>query len=356
MHVRITGLSTANPPLRLSQEEVYRAYLEHLSLSEKARALLYRFLIENRSIGQRYFAMERITDALDNDPEVLIARYRRFGVPMAVQAARGALAEAGLVPEEVDALVVNTCTGYLCPGLTSYVAEELGLRPDLRPFDLMGMGCGGAIPNLETAYNHLQVHPGHTVLSIAVEVCTATIYFSEDPDILLSNSLFGDGAAAVVLTNREEGAGLLRLRSFASGLFPEHRRYLRYITQDARLRNVLSPRVPVLGARHAREVIGRLLGQAGLSPAEVAHWIVHPGGASVIDALQEALDLPDGAVEPARRVLHQYGNMSSASVLFVLEEVRRRHAPQAGDLGVLSSFGAGFSAFAALVEFDPPAG
>ena len=232
-------------------------------------------------------------------------------------------------------------------------AEELGLRPDLHPLDLMGMGCGGAIPNLETAYNYLQVHPERHALSIAVEVCTATIYFSEDPDILLSNALFGDGAAAVVLTNREGAAGLARLCAFASGLFPEHRRYLRYVTTGGRLRNVLSPRVPVLGARHAKEVIERLLGSAGLSPEEITHWIIHPGGASVIDALQKVLHLPDRAVEPARRVLYEYGNISSASVLFVLDEVRRRQHHQAGDLGVLCSFGAGFSAFAALVEWEP---
>jgi alkylresorcinol/alkylpyrone synthase len=350
MDVRIVGVGTANPPLRLSQEEIYQAYIETLDLSEQAQSLLKRFFVENRSIAFRYFGMDELTDALSNSQDELIARYQRFGVPMAVRAAQAALSEAGLSPEDVDALAINTCTGYLCPGLTSYVAEELDLRKDVRPYDLMGMGCGGAIPNLETAHNYLQVHPDQNVLSIAVEVCTATIFFSESPDILLSNAIFGDGAAAIVLTNRPGGTGI-RIRDFGSGLFPEHRKYLQYITEDGRLRNVLSLRVPVLGSRHGQEVIDRLLSSQGLDYEDIAHWIVHPGGESVINAFQKALDLPDKAMQPARAVLHDYGNMSSASVLFVLEQVRRNHNPQVGDLGVLCSFGAGFSAFAALVEF-----
>lgn len=350
MDVRIVGLGTANPPLRVSQKEAFDAYVHFLPLSEKARSLLERIFVANRSIGFRYFGMDSLADALKDSQDELIARYRKFAVPVSVEAARKALDEAGLTPDDIDALVVNTCTGYLCPGLTSYIAEALPLKKSVWPFDLQGMGCGGAIPNLRTAYSYLLSHPDGRVLTVTVEICTATLFFDEAPDILISNALFGDGAAATVLSNGA-GEGGIRLRGFSAGLFPEDRHHLHYRTEKSKLRNVLSKEVPAVGARHGREVIHRLLAEHGLTQQDVDHWIIHPGGARVLDAFQEAMGLPDHALQPSRTVLYNYGNMSSASVLFVLDEVRRSRNPRPGEVGVMCSFGAGFSAFAALVEF-----
>ncbi len=347
--IRLIGLGTAVPALRLSQEEIYQAYISEMPLSAEARHLLRHIMIENRAIGFRHLGMDKLNDTLTETQDALIARYRRFAVPIGTAAARAALNQAQLPPEAVDALVVNSCTGYLCPGLTSYLAQELGLRRDIHPFDLQGMGCGGALPNLETAAGWLQLHPEATVLSIAVEICTATLYFSEEPDVLISNAIFGDGAAAALLTARP-GPGP-RLHSFTAGLYPEDRDYLHYRTENSRLRNVLSVRVPALGGRHARQVIEQLLQKTGLRPEEIAHWIIHPGGEKVLDAVEQTLELPPSALALSRQVLYNYGNMSSPSLLFVLEETLRSRRPRAGDRAVLCSFGAGFSTFAALMEF-----
>jgi predicted naringenin-chalcone synthase len=348
--VRIAGLGTATPPLRVAQEETYEAYVDMLPLSEKAKALLQRVFVANNSIGFRHFGMESLADVLRTSQDELIARYQKYAVQTAVEAAEHALESAGLVPDDVDAIVVNSCTGYLCPGLTSYVAEALGLRSEIRPYDLQGMGCGGAVPNLETAYNYLQAHQGRDVLSIAVEICSATIFHGEAPDLLISNALFGDGAAAAVLTNRAGHDGPC-LTGFASGLYPQDRQHLYYRTEQSRLRNVLSVEVPAVGARRAEEVIGRLLDESGVAQGDVDHWILHPGGQKVIDSLQAALCLPDEAVLASRRVLYEFGNMSSASVLFVLEDVLGSAQPRPGEIGVMCSFGAGFGVYAALVEF-----
>jgi len=350
MDVRMMELGTANPPLQVSQEESYQAYVNFLPLSDKAKSLLKRIFVGNRSIGFRHFGMDALADVFQDSQDELIARYKRFGVRVAVEAADKALNNAGLTPDDIDAVVVNSCTGYLCPGLTSYVAEALPLREDVRPFDLQGMGCGGALPNMETAYNFLQTHPDSNVLSIAVEICSATLFFSEAPDILVSNALFGDGAAAAVLTNRPEN-GRIRVKGFSAGLFPQDRQHLHYRTENSKLRNVLSQQVPIVGARRGKQVIDRLLAENGLTYQGITHWIVHPGGEKVLDAFQRALNLPDEALLASRAVLYNYGNMSSATVLFVLEEVLRKHTPQPGDVGLLCSFGAGFSAFAGLLEF-----
>lgn len=350
MDIRIIGLGTATPPLRVTQREVYDTYVRMLPLSPKAHDLLQQVLLQNDSIAWRHMAMGSLEECvLENTQDQLIARYKRHAVPVSAEAAHKALAQAGLSPAELDAIVVNTCTGYLCPGLTSYVAQELGLRRDVHPFDLQGMGCGGALPGLETASNYLQVHPGHNVVAIAVEMCTATIFFNEEPGVLISNCIFGDGAAAAVLTSRP-GEGGLRVVGFTSGLYPEYRDYLYYATEDARLKNVLSPRVPNIGAKCGKQVIDNLLERHGLDYNHIAHWAVHPGGQKVIDAFQRALKLPDAAMAASRAVLRNFGNISSASVLFVLDEILRESNVQRGDRILMCSFGAGFTAFAGLLE------
>jgi predicted naringenin-chalcone synthase len=348
--VRIVALGTANPPLRVPQEETFEAYTTLLPLSDRAKGLLERIFINNHSIGYRHFGMDSLGDICQDSQDELIARYRKFAVQTSVEAARKALDQAGLAPGDVDGVVINSCTGYLCPGLSSYMAEALPLRADVWPFDLQGMGCGGALPNLQTAYNFLQAHPDSHVLSIAVEICSATLFFDEAPDILISNALFGDGAAAAVLTNRP-GSGGIRLRGFSAGLYPQERQHLYYRTERSKLRNVLSVEVPAVGARRGKEVIDRLLATNGAGYGDIRHWIVHPGGQKVLDTFQEALDLPGEALAASRAVLYNYGNMSSASVLFVLDEVLRSGAPRPGDTGLMCSFGAGFGAYAGLVEF-----
>jgi predicted naringenin-chalcone synthase len=349
-NIEIIGMGTANPPLRLPQETAFEVYTNLVPLSDRAKSLMQRIFVNNHSIGYRHLALDTLTDVLEDNQDKLIARYQKYGVRVAVEAANRALENAGLTAEEIDALVVNTCTGYLCPGLTSYVAEALPLKAGVHPFDLQGMGCGGALPNLQTAYNFLQAHPDSNVLSIAVEICSATLYLDESPDILISNALFGDGAAAAVLTNRAV-SGRVRLQGFSAGLYPQDRQHLYYRTENSKLRNVLSVDVPTVGASRGKEVIDRLLAQTGRGYQDIQHWILHPGGQKVLDAFEGVLPLPENALAASRKVLYDYGNMSSATVLFVLDEVLRNQTPQAGDTGLMCSFGAGFGVYAGLVEF-----
>jgi alkylresorcinol/alkylpyrone synthase len=217
----------------------------------------------------------------------------------------------------------------------------------------MGMGCGAAIPNLEAAASMLARSGEGPVLSVAVEICTATIFPSHEPELVVSNSIFGDGAAAAVLDlvpdNRP--GGLAQMVDFETGLFPRYREDLRYRTEGGRLRNHLSKRVPVIGARTVTEVASRLLARHGLSRNDIAWWAVHPGGTVVLAQVAKELKLDGEALRFSYNVFENYGNMSSPSVLFVLREILDSGRPQPGQKGMLLAFGAGFSAFAALVEF-----
>src|SRR5205807_6964862 len=176
-----------------------------------------------------HLALDPLTEAFDLNPEALHARFVRHAPALATQAATGALTDAGLGPDDFDALIISTCTGYLCPGLTSYVSERLGLRADVLALDLVGQGCGAAVPNLRTAEALLASGRYERVLSICVEVCSAALFFDEDPGVLVSACLFGDGAGAAVLSGSANGSHR-RIRWHASGslLNPAERDLLRF--------------------------------------------------------------------------------------------------------------------------------
>jgi alkylresorcinol/alkylpyrone synthase len=350
----IRGLGTATPPLYATQAEAYEFFTTQFALQPTERDLYRRILLDGKIKG-RYLGMDAKTDALETDPDRLLARFLKFGRAAAVVAARRALAEAGVATAQITGLVVNTCTGYLCPGLSSYVAESLGLRTSIRFLDLMGMGCGAAIPNLEAAAGMLARSGEGPVLSLAVEICSATIFPSHEPELVVSNSIFGDGAAAAVLdlVPDDQPGGLARLVDFGAGLFPQYREDLRYRTEDGRLRNHLTKRVPVIGARTVTEVADRLLARHKLARADIAWWAVHPGGTVVLAQVAQELGLADEALRFSYNVFENYGNMSSPSVLFVLRQILDRGLPQPGQKGMLLAFGAGFSAFAALLELAP---
>jgi len=215
------------------------------------------------------------------------------------------------------------------------------------------MGCGAAIPNLEAAAGMLIRSGEGPILSLAVEICSAAIFPCHEPELVVSNSIFGDGAAAAVLDLSREGSqdGLAKMVDFAAGFFPRYREYLRYRTEGGRLRNHLSRRVPIIGARTVTEVASGLLDRHGLTWNDIAWWAVHPGGTAVLAQVAKKLELASEALRFSYSIFENYGNMSSPSVLFVLREILDSGWPQPGQKGMLLAFGAGFSAFAALIEF-----
>jgi alkylresorcinol/alkylpyrone synthase len=245
-------------------------------------------------------------------------------------------------------VVVSTCTGYLCPGLTSYMNEALGLRADVLGLDLVGQGCGAALPNLRTAEALIASGRCASVLSICVEVCSAAFYIDDDMGVLISACIFGDGAGALVLTN-EARAGRRRVkwRGAWSHTDPGQRDALRFEARGGMLRNILTPEVPALAGESAAALLGHALGEAGLVQGDISHWLWHAGGKRVLDRLRESVGLTPADVAASAHLLREYGNLSSAFVFFVLERALRERAP--GGWWWLSSFGAGFSCHGALL-------
>lgn len=347
----IVGLGTAAPDHCYTQSECWQALQCSPcwgDLLPRSRAILKKVLSGQNGISTRHLALENLKEAFALNPDVLHARFRRTAPALADSAARRALADAEVEPAEVDALVISTCTGYLCPGLSSYVAECLGLRPDVILLDLVGQGCGAALPNLTTGHALLQSGKSAVVLSVCVEVCSAAMYLDNDPGVLISACLFGDGAGAAVLKNKPGKKLPIRWIDGRTLLDPNNRELLRFDQKDGMLRNILAVQVPRLASKHAAALFCRVLEATGLGRSEISGWILHPGGKDVLQALCTDLQLTAGDVRWSSSVLDQYGNVSSASVFFVLEEAIRGGAPPG--YWYLSSFGAGFTCHGALLQ------
>ncbi len=346
----VLSLATANPDRYVTGREVYDFLNSSYNL-EPAEKELYRKLLEDGPIRGRFVAIHHDRYDTELHQDELTELFAQAAKEIACRAASEAMAKVGCEPKDIGAVVVNTCTGYLCPGLTSYIAEELKLQSSTKVFDLMGMGCGGAIPNLEFSAAIGAADGDRMVLSIAVEVCSATLFRAPEPGLVVSNSIFADGASAAIVAKQQAGKGLFKFIDFASGIFPEYREQLRYRTEQGKLRNVLTRRVPIIGARAAAEVAGRLLKRNSLRIEDINFWAVHPGGTEVLNQIGEKLGISADSLRFSYEIFRNFGNMSSPSVMFVLKAILDKAKPKTGQKGLILSFGAGFSAYAAIIEF-----
>ena len=346
-----SGLGTAVPPRSFTQRECWEALqrAERPELTPRTRAILQGILNHDNGIEQRSLALDTLDECFDIDPDTLHQRFVKHAPVLAARAAQRALDDAGIGVREVDALVISTCTGYLCPGLTSYVAEALGVRPDAVHLDLVGQGCGAALPNLRTAEALIASGRCETVVSVCVEVCSAAFYLDNDLGVLVSACLFGDGAGAAVLEAKaREGKRRIEWKAAASLTNPAQRDALRFEQRGGMLRNILTLPVPKLAADAARKVLGEVLEREEIARGGIDAWIMHAGGRRVLEELQSGLALGPNDVRFSSAMLRQYGNLSSPFVLFVLDAALKGGAK--GGRWWMSSFGAGFSCHGALLE------
>ncbi len=332
----LLSLATATPEPVFSQTDCF-ALIENsewfASCSRPAQQLLEKVMHGNSGIEQRHYACADLPSLFTRDAQQLNEYYEQEATRLASQALENSLTKAGIDASELDALFLCTCTGYLCPGVSSHVAETLGLRQDAYLCDLVGLGCGAAIPTLRAAHNYLAAHPQAKVAVIAVEICSAAFFVNNDPGVLISLCLFGDGAAASLWTG--EGApDQWRAGHFTTTHRPEHREKIRFINDQGKLKNQLHRTVPQLAAA----AVSDLYQLRSTDPDQV---LAHSGGRDVIDALENVLPF---TLDETRAVFARCGNMSSPAVLFALEQ--RLATPTSDKRYWLTAFGAGFAAHA----------
>lgn len=334
----LKSIATAVPPHSFTQPACWEA-MNHASLLDSLRPrsvdLIRKILTNSDSgIGRRNLALERIDAVFDHDAQDLSENFEREAPPLAHAALARALEQAGIAAGDLDALFLCTCTGYLCPGVSSHLAEQADMRQDVFLADLVGLGCGAAIPMLRAAQGYVSANPKAKVATVAVEICSSAFYVDDDPGVLISLCLFGDGAAAAIWTG--DGAdGDWQAGNFTTVHKPENREKIRFVNSGGRLKNQLHRAVPGLAA----DAVAELFAQRRSEPDQV---LAHSGGRDVIDAIEAKLPFH---LTETRSVLRDHGNMSSPSVLFALERRLANHGATDQSLW-LTAFGAGFAAHA----------
>ena len=344
MTPRIFALGTANPPHRFTQQDVYRMAGYH------SQRILDIFL--NSDIDYRHLYLDPVNYDREETPDQLNQRYLRGAMETGCRAVHRCLESVGLTPADVDLLLVCTCTGYLCPDLGSRLIGHLHFRADVQRGPLLGLGCAGAVPALQRAWDYARAHPGRKALLLTVEISSASYYIDNSLETVVGNAICADGAAALLLASGPpNGSAFPEVVDFQSFLNPEFLDKVGFEQKDGKLRIILAAEIRDLAAPMFEKVLAPLLARNGLARQDIRFWVAHPGGRKVIDNAQKHLGLSDEQLRFSKTVLRNYGNMSSATVLFVLEEVVRTGEPRPGDWGVMLALGPGMAAEAALLRW-----
>lgn len=260
-----------------------------------------------------------------------------------------ALAASGFAPERLTHLVTVSCTGFFQPGPDFAILQALGLTADVERYHLGFMGCYAAFPALRMARDFCRANPDAVVLVVCLELCTLHVQWTADMDDLLAGSVFADGASAAVVSACEPAGTALRLDAFASAIAPAGDTDMAWTIGDNGFAMRLSAYVPRIIEANVRGALQPLLDREGLTQSGIEHWAVHPGGRAILDRVESGLDLPVSSLAASRDILRRFGNMSSATMLFVLRELLVRGA--AVDDSVLAmSFGPGLTVETALLR------
>jgi predicted naringenin-chalcone synthase len=340
----LLSLATASPRNTYTQQDCFNIFADSEArkrLKQRSVTIMEKVLLRDNGIHSRRFSYPDVETIFDAGPEKLNNVFEKEAPALGSDALRSAMDKAKLSPSDVDVLVVCTCTGYLCPGLSSFIAEQTGLKPNCELSDLVGMGCGAAIPSLRTAHHRLQANPELKVAVVAVEICSAAFYLDDDPGVIISACLFGDGAAATIWSGTPPPFPTWEAGLFDSLHIPGNRQLLRFENAGGALRNRLSRRVPEEAAAAVQSLFEHSVKMEQSTTA--ARILPHTGGRDVLDALGEKFDgnpFPD-----SRSILRDFGNMSSPSILFVLDAHIKGNSDTTGGRLWLTSFGAGFSAY-----------
>ena len=341
----LLSLATAVPPHVIAQADAKATAREAFG-GKKALFDRLAGVFDNAGIAKRHIVAP-IEWYLDNhgwhDRNNV---YLEAAEHLFVEAATAAIEKAGLNPDQIDGVVTVTTTGIATPSLEARAASRIGLRDDVRRVPIFGLGCAGGVSGLSTAARLAAAEPGSKWLMVTVETCSISIRLdSDDPAAVVATALFGDGAAAAVVTSGEHC--LARIGGSAEKLWPETLRIMGWDVEDPGLAVVFDRAIPPFIERELASAVDGMLAKLGVERSSIDRFCCHPGGVKVIDAIETALDLPQGELNLEREVLHDYGNMSAPTVLFVLQRLLARGLP---DRVMMTAFGPGFTCAGLLLE------
>jgi alkylresorcinol/alkylpyrone synthase len=353
LHPAILSVGRALPPNYVDQETLIAALTAYWGARHFNVARLAD-LHRAAQVGGRHLALPLGEyPALDSFQKTNDA-FIRVGADVGEAAVRDGLRRAGLSPADVQHLFFVTVTGVSTPSLDATLANRLHLPASVKRTPIFGLGCMAGAAGIARASDVLRAFPGEVAVLLSIELCSLTLQ-RDDASVtnVIATGLFGDGAAAVVLEGgaRPEPRAAPRVLATRSVLYPDTEWVMGWQVVDTGFKVVLSARVPEVVEANVGADVDRFLAEHGLARRDVRHWIAHTGGPKVLEAFRSALALPHAALERSWRCLREVGNLSSASVLFVLGDLLDAGEARAGDVGLLAAMGPGFSAELVLLQW-----
>ncbi len=340
----LLSLATAVPPHLVEQQEAKAT--ARRAFGRKALFDRLSGVFDNAAIARRHTVApidwyESPHGWADRNALYLAASEQMFE-----DAARQAIEQAGLLPGAIDGVVTVSTTGIATPSLEARVGPRLGLRPDVRRVPVFGLGCAGGVTGLALTARLAASDPGSHWLFVTVETCSISIRLdSDDPAAVVAMALFGDGAAAAVVTAGE--TGLARLRGSAEKLWPDTLGIMGWRVEDPGFGVVFDRAIPPFIEAELADAIDDMCTQLKIAREDIDRFCCHPGGVKVIDAIETALRLNQGELNLEREVLNDFGNMSAPTVLFVLERLLAQGLPERV---MMTAFGPGFTCAGLLLE------
>ncbi len=347
----VVALHTGVPAQCYRQDEIADYYMRLVDSGGARRERAVRAIINASGVECRHSVVEAAFFEQPKTTQQRNDRYMSEALALGKRVVAEGLAKAGVAPRDITNLIVVSCTGFSIPGLDLLLAHELGMCAQLKRACVLGMGCYGAFPGIRLARESITAQPGGLALVLALELCTLHLQFDTSVETIVSTSLFADGAGMMLVGGEKAQTG--------SPALIDHETYCDYQTLDHMSFTVtdqgfymsLSSYVPDVLAANVEAFVGRLLSRHNLCREDVKFWAIHPGSKKIIEHIQAQLALSDEQVRYSLDVLKHYGNMSSATVLFVLHCMMASGAPQAGDYGVMMAFGPGLTMEALLVRW-----
>ena len=346
----ISSIATAVPGHPVSQQTAQKFC--H-ALFQEAYPDIDRLLpvFSNALVGNRHFAAPEEWFETNHSFAEKNSLYIQAALELGQAAIAGVLNNAGLGPQDVDHLFFVSTTGLATPSIDARLINILKLRPNIRRTPIWGLGCAGGVAGLSRAYEYTLAFPRERALVLALELCGLTFQRNDlSKSNLVATSLFADGAAAVLVSGAATGDPGPRIVSSRSTLWYDTLDVMGWDINDHGLKVLFSRDIPAIVRNLVLPPLQDFLASRGIALGDLTHIIAHPGGAKVIEAYEQTLGLADGKMDRARDILLRYGNMSSPTVLFVLEDFMRSRAIGCGEYGLVTALGPGFSSEMVLIQ------
>jgi alpha-pyrone synthase len=352
MKTRILNITTEVPAYHCTQAEIFESFSKTFQNNEK-----FKNIFLNSGISSRHTVLENPANYFYAQKRSTRDRneiYQKHAYELCVKAIERCLGETGTAPQEIDDLIVVSCTGVNIPGLDILLAKKFAMRPDLQRTAILFMGCYAAFPALRKSLEYTKFRPGSKCLIVCIELCSLHFQYNETIENVVSSSIFADGCAVALVEadGNDVPAGMPVIVDSLVHTQYDTTEHMAFILTDEGFQMNLSAYVPDILKVNANGFISALLEKNGVKKEDIDYWLIHPGGIKIVNYLQQSLSLTEEQVKYSKQVLNDYGNMSSATIFFVLNELLKEKKAKPGDTAVMMAFGPGLTMEALLLRWE----